>query len=338
MQRPFRLLATFALLASTFVTSGSAQFNTNATTGNAQSNPFSFRKKGIVFDINYSTLQGDLNYWVAKKASAVRYQVMLKQPPDTTLNGAPFDKATTEQHVQWINSLMATIVANNMVLIVDFHVPDRKVFQFPVLKWDDFTDDWGRIVAGVGHHRSANIAFELANEQVSDDWPNRALTAAQRIRRVESARGFDKHPILYSPRGTTTSPATTFTKLPIDGPQVVVFHFWNWLTRGPNVQNTPPSAILEYPNPNQSLPTIKARLNEVQQCGISNGCPVLISEVSIDYRHPDAAAFTKDFLQAATDRNISVTWHANDGSYWVGSKRNPESAGFKELVAWMNAQ
>lgn len=296
-------------------------------------------RKGIVLDPGFGTLQGDVDYWAyVANASIVRYQIMLTRPGD-------YAKSTTLQHIEWINGLMPTITNKGMILVVDFHCPNRNNASFEIDNVATFVDDWARIVGAIGHHPSANLAFELANEQESPYWRDTAFKAASRIRKVEKNRGFERHPICFSPRGATTIPARSFVKLDIEGPQVLTFHFWNWRTPGANVQNTPPiyensppSELLPYTGntpSERSLGVICARLDEIQACGWRNGCATMLSEVGIDYRHPDAPAFVSDMTREATLRGINVTWHANDSSKWVGSKTSVGQPGFQELLDWM---
>jgi hypothetical protein len=290
--------------------------------------------KGIVLGGAYDTLSFDVSSFADHNARLARYQLYL------SFSDPRLPTFTIAQHVAWINAVMPTIRQRGMILVVDFHVPNRSGGSFLVNQPNLFYDDWERIVAGVGHHPSQNLWFELANEQTSPNWPSIALNAAQRIRQVEQRRGFQQHTICYSPTGATTAGARSIQKLAIPGPQALTFHFWNWGKPFQDVQNSDPSLFRRYgpQMPNRNAQEIGRLLDAVKEAGLRNGCPTYISEVGIDYRHPDAVSFFNDFGRAAAARRISVTWHANDHSNWFGSivhfQNRPQDTAL--FSAWFN--
>jgi len=275
---------------------------------------FAERRGFVLGTGDITVLKRDIYDLAANNAKLVRFQIILG-----------WKTRNLSDELRRIHEIMSwgVIQQNNMVIVIDFHCPNRprkikgqivEDTSFPIKDVERFVADWRVIAQSLRNYSPDNMWFELGNEQESPEWRDIATLTAKAIRLVEQ-RPASYHPICFSPRGVTTKPASSFVKLEIPGPQILTFHFWNWQDQTTDVQQSPvrcadPNNLNAYPSTNHTKADIQRLLDEVQMAGRRNGCQVYISECGIQRNHRNAAAFLEDFTSECRTRKIHLTLHA----------------------------
>ena len=220
----------------------------------------------------------------------------------------------------WLNLADATqqvCERRGMVLVIAFQMR-ADVFDTR-LGQDEFVKAWQKFAQRFSG-RQGRIWYELGNEITHPAWRDIALRAAQAI------QGPDKrHNIAFSPRGTTTDPAATFTPLPGITNQILTFHYYDWW----NVQY----GGVPYPSTGRTRDILRQRLQRVADAGRRHGLPVYISEVAILQYHQNAPRFLRDFTSICDEFGINLTVHAY--REWEGWNYELNPAAWSVLKAWL---
>jgi hypothetical protein len=267
-------------------------------------------KRGFMLAVNNpSQIRTDLSQLASLKATMVRFPIYLHN--QTTLDGP----------LSCLDAALPICQSNGITIVVDFHHPTRGVWGSQIKDADQFVRDWRTIASRVTSY-NGDLWYDLANEQQDTAaWTWRALAqrTATEIRKIDG-----RHPIVFSAKGTTTSPATSISTLPGISNQILEFHFWNWT----NVQFDG----VAYPSTSRSKADMERLLSEVKDAGRRNGCPVYIGEVGIRSDHPNAARFLRDFTAAVDREGIHCTVHAfREAPIW-----NYEGTpAWSELTRWL---
>lgn len=228
-----------------------------------------------------------------------------------------------------VDAVLADCEAMGMTCVVDFHHPSPERNDSYISNVTDFVARWQAFAARF--QSRTRIWYDLCNEPsvIQTDWRFIALQAAQAIRSIDPF-----HKIVFAPRGTTTSPATTFDPLPGITNQILEFHFYNW----PDVQYHPNSAmgdtqVVAYPSPGRTASDLDSLLDRVRDAGIRTGLPVLIGEVAISREHPNAGRFLRDFAAKCRARNIKLIIHAyREADIW-NYELNPNA--WTQITNWL---
>lgn len=203
-----------------------------------------------------------------------------------------------------------------MVLVIAFQ---PRGLDFDAQGTDDFVRAWQIFVERFSG-RQGRIWYELGNEVTHPAWRDIALRAAQAIRRFDT-----RHAIAFSPRGTTTDPAATFTPLPGISNQILTFHYYDWW----DVQY----GGVPYPSGGRTRDILRQRLQRVADAGRRHGLPVYISEVAILQYHQNAPRFLRDFTSICDEFGIHLTVHAY--REWDGWNYELNPAAWSVLTAWL---
>jgi hypothetical protein len=220
----------------------------------------------------------------------------------------------------WLNladAAQQTCERRGMVLVIAFQM-SGDVFNTQQGQ-DNFVWAWQRFAERFSG-RSGRLWFELGNEITHPAWRDIALRAAQAIRRVDT-----RHSIAFSPRGTTTDPAASFTPLPGITHQILTFHYYDWW----DVQY----GGVPYPSTGRTRDLLRQRLQRVADAGRRHGLAVYISEVAIIRHHQNAPRFLRDFTSICDEMGIHLTLHAFRESWEWDYEVNHEA--WAVLTNWL---
>jgi hypothetical protein len=235
----------------------------------------------------------------------------------------------------WIERVHAALTAceqRSCALVIVFFIPMDSTRRIP--NREGFYTAWEAFATAFA--RRGDLRYDLVNEPEDENWPQIALVAAQRIRRIDS-----RHTIIYPSRGITTAHAPTIKPLPGISNQMIEFHFYDWSVQADDIQYYNPLAG-ETSNPPQYGGTtarrtkaeLRARLERVAQCQQRTGTPCYIGEVAIPAYNPTAGRFLRDFTSLTDEFNIPCTIHAyREAAVWDYYARNPNA--WNALREWL---